>query len=141
MHKKMNPVVHFEMPGEDMERMKKFYEDAFGWHMNQLGSDMGNYVVVTTTETDENRVAKTPGAINGGFYKKTNAPLSNHPSVVIAVEDIRDAMKKVKESGGTVIGGQSGNGEPDDIPGIGLYVTIADTEGNRIRMLKSHKGM
>ena len=31
--KKMNPVVHFEMPGADMDRMKKFYEETFGWQM------------------------------------------------------------------------------------------------------------
>lgn len=26
---KMNPVVHFEMPGEDMQRMKEFYANDF----------------------------------------------------------------------------------------------------------------
>ena len=26
----MNPVVHFEIPAEDVERAKKFYGDIFG---------------------------------------------------------------------------------------------------------------
>ena len=50
---KMNSVVHFEMPYEDRERMAKFYRTAFGWQTQVLGEEMGNYVLATTTETDE----------------------------------------------------------------------------------------
>jgi predicted enzyme related to lactoylglutathione lyase len=49
----MNPVVHFEMPAEDRNRMSKFYTKAFGWQTQLLGPDMGDYVVVATTETDD----------------------------------------------------------------------------------------
>lgn len=136
----MNPVVHFEMPAENMMRMKKFYEDAFSWHMQQLGPDMGEYVVVTTSETDENRMVKRPGTINGGFYKKTDDPMSQYPSIVIAVEDINEAMQNVNKAGGHVIGGQKKDGTPDEIPGIGLFASIIDTEGNRISILQP-KGM
>jgi predicted enzyme related to lactoylglutathione lyase len=136
---KMNPVVHFEMPAEDTGRMRKFYEAAFGWQTQQLGKDMGEYVVVTTSETDENRMVKKPGTINGGFYKKTDDPISQYPSVVVAVDDINDAMKKVKDAGGKVIGGQKGDGTPDEIPGIGLFASIIDTEGNRISILQPKK--
>lgn len=135
----MNPVVHFEMPAEDTGRMRKFYEAAFGWQTQQLGKDMGEYVVVTTSETDENRMVKKPGTINGGFYKKTDDPISQYPSVVVAVDDINDAMKKVKDAGGKVIGGQKGDGTPDEIPGIGLFASIIDTEGNRISILQPKK--
>ena len=69
MSKKMNPVVHFEMPAEDRKRMAQFYAKAFGWQAQMLGPDMGDYVVVTTTETDENG-PRTRGAINGGFFPK-----------------------------------------------------------------------
>ena len=65
----MNPVVHFEMPYDDRERMAKFYESAFGWQTQMLGEDMGNYVLATTTETDE-KGPKRPGAINGGFFPR-----------------------------------------------------------------------
>ena len=66
----MNPVVHFEMPYESSERVMKFYSQAFGWQMNNTGPEMGNYVLAGTTETDENRMVKTPGTINGGFFEK-----------------------------------------------------------------------
>jgi uncharacterized protein len=128
----MNPVVHFEFPGEDMERMKKFYETAFGWKLQQLGAEMGDYVVAHSAETDENQMVKKPGQINGGFYKKS--PEKNTPSVVIAVEDIKEGMEKVKAAGGTITDG------PTDIPGVGIYSGFIDTEGNKIAMLQP-KGM
>jgi len=134
----MNPVVHFEMPATDKSRMVKFYEKAFGWKMQQLGPEMGNYVVVTTTDTDEHNQSKVPGTINGGFFEKSGD--NQYPSVVIAVDDIREGIKKVNAAGGKVIGGHLQNGEPDEIPGVGLYASFIDSEGNRVSMLQP-KGM
>src|SRR6185436_10998472 len=101
---KMNPVVHFEMGYTDKDRMCAFYETVFGWKTNKMGPEMGNYVTAQTTETDDNRMIKTPGAINGGFYQKTENPLSHAPSVVIAVDDIYESMKKVEAGGGKILG-------------------------------------
>ena len=56
----MNPVVHFEMPAEDRHRMRQFYETTFGWKTEQLGPDMGDYVLVTYVsffDTEGNRVS------------------------------------------------------------------------------------
>ena len=105
MSKSMNPVVHFEMPAEDRNRMAQFYTKAFGWQTEMLGPDMGDYVVVTTTESDDNG-PKTPGAINGGFFPKKEDWPAQYPSVVIAVDDIEVAMDKVSDAGGKVGGRQ-----------------------------------
>ncbi len=126
---KMCPVVHFEMPTEDRQRMAKFYQDAFGWQTQMLGEEMGNYVIATTTETDENG-PKKPGAINGGFFSKRPDSPAQYPSVVIAVDDIQAAIKKVAQAGGKLLG------EPMYIPGVGQYVSFFDTEGNRVSMLQ-----
>ncbi len=133
----MNPVVHFEIPAEDTKRMVAFYTKAFGWKTQQLGPEMGNYVTVQTTETDKNGMIKEPGRINGGFAMKSKDFQSIN--LVIGVDDIRQAMKTVKAAGGTVLGGQK-PGEPDEIPGVGLYVSFLDTEGNRVGLLQP-KGM
>lgn len=125
----MNSVVHFEMPYDDQARMTKFYERAFGWRTKALGEEMGNYVLATTTATDE-RGPKSPGAINGGFFPKKPDWPAQHPSVVIAVDSITDAMEKVRKAGGSVLG------EPMEIQGIGQYVSFTDTEGNRVSMLQ-----
>src|SRR6266702_1608488 len=58
-----NRVVHFEIEAKDTDRAKKFYTDAFGWKMEQMNEDFGNYIVVTTGDPKE------PGGINGGIFK------------------------------------------------------------------------
>ena len=126
---KINPVVHFEMPYEDQDRLDTFYTRAFGWQMKKMGEEMGNYVVAVTTETDENMMVRKPGTINGGFFRRSDSP-AQYPSVVIAVDDIKKAMKDVTDSGGEVLG------KPMEIPGIGQYVSFNDSEGNRVGMLQ-----
>jgi len=124
----MNPVVHFEMPYLDAKRASKFYETVFGWKTRLLGAEMGNYVLATTAVEDTNS-GSTKGAINGGLFPKTpNSP--QYPSVTIGVGDIAESIAKVVKSGGKVFG------EPAEIPGIGLYVSFIDTEGNRNSILQ-----
>ena len=125
----MNPVVHFEMPYENRQRMAKFYESTFGWQTQMLGEDMGNYVLATTTETGADGPNR-PGAINGGFFAKKPDWPGQHPSIVIAVDDIKTSVQKIRNAGGNVLG------EPMDIPGVGTYVSFTDTEGNRVSMLQ-----
>jgi predicted enzyme related to lactoylglutathione lyase len=126
----MDPVVHFEMPYDDADRMTQFYQDAFGWNMQSTGPDMGNYVVASTTETGADGRPTTPGAINGGFFPRKADWPAQVPSVVVAVENIDVAIKKVRDAGGTVLG------DPMDIPGVGKYVAFTDTEGNRVSLLQ-----
>jgi predicted enzyme related to lactoylglutathione lyase len=135
-----SPVVHFEMGYKDRARMVKFYETAFGWKTQQMVPEMGNYVVAQTADTDENGMVKTKGAINGGFYAKTDDPLSQAPSVVVSVGDIQAAMKAVKDAGGEILGSKGADGkhtsEPQKIPGVGLWISARDTEGNRFSILQ-----
>ena len=49
----MDPVVHFEIPTEDLERAKRFYGEIFGWKLTQLGPEMGHYVLAHTGPTDD----------------------------------------------------------------------------------------
>ena len=125
----MNPVVHFEMPYQDPDRVARFYGAAFGWTTQALGADMGRYIVATTTETREGRPTQ-PGTINGGFYPKKDDWPAQYPSVVIAVDDIRQAIASVLAAGGVVLG------EPMQIAGVGAYVSFIDSEGNRVSMLQ-----
>lgn len=136
----MNPVVHFEMGYQDKKRMVEFYIKVFGWKANEMGPEMGNYVVVHTGETDAGGMPLKPGFINGGFYQKIENPLSHAPSVVVSVPDIQKAMKDVVAGGGKILGSMSEGGgrsdEPQDIPGVGLWISTMDTEGNRLSILQ-----
>jgi uncharacterized protein len=126
----MNPVVHFEMPYDDGVRIARFYERAFGWRMQMFGQEMGRYVTAATAETGADGRPMRPGTINGGFYPRDPDRPVQHPSVVIAVDDIHAAMKQVAEAGGKLLG------EPVQIPGIGHYLSFIDTEDNRVSMLQ-----
>ena len=126
-----NPVVHFEMPYKDASRVSKFYNSVFGWEMRDAGESMGGYVVAHTADTDSNNMVKTPGTINGGFYNITQTNYTA-PSVVISVTDVKSMIEEIKKAGGKILG------EPQDIPGIGLWVSFEDSEGNRVSMLEPH---
>jgi uncharacterized protein len=47
-----------------------------------------------------------------------------------AVDDLDAGIRKVREAGGNTLG------EPFDIPQVGRYVAIADTEGNCVGLLQ-----
>jgi predicted enzyme related to lactoylglutathione lyase len=130
MTKKMCPVVHFEMPAENRNRMADFYSNVFGWKTEMLGPEMGDYVLATTIEKDSNGRPTKPGAINGGFYPKNPDWPAQYPSIVIAVENISEYMENIAKSGGKILG------EPMEIPGVGQYVSFVDTEGNRVSLLQ-----
>jgi len=127
--KKMNPVVHFEMPAEDRKRMADFYTSVFGWKVQMLGEEMGNYSLVTTSDIDENGRPKDAGMINGGFFPKEPGR-AQYPSLVIAVDDIREAMQDIEKAGGKLLG------EPAEIPGYGLYLSFIDTENNQVSLMQ-----
>jgi predicted enzyme related to lactoylglutathione lyase len=130
MSKRMYPVIHFEMPTRDNARARRFYENVFGWQITQLSPEMGDFLLAFTAETDPtNRMPRKLGVINGGFFKRTKP--DEQTKVTILVDDIREVMKKVKAAGAEFLPGGQG-GEPDDIPGVGLFATFIDTEGNRV---------
>ena len=126
----MNPVVHFELPYDDRERIARFYQAAFGWKLQMLGPEMGNYVLAVTADQDASREGAVRGAINGGFFARDPKMPGQGPSVVIGVQDVRASMQAVKAAGGEVLG------EPMEIPGVGQYVAFFDTERNRLSMLQ-----
>jgi predicted enzyme related to lactoylglutathione lyase len=126
----MNPVVHFEMPAKDTKRMANFYSNVFGWQPQFFGEEMGNYVTVATSEADEHGRPKMPGTINGGFYPVKDDGTVQSPSIVIAVDNIKESIKKVLDAGGIILG------EPVEIPSVGAYVSFIDTEGNKSSLLQ-----
>jgi predicted enzyme related to lactoylglutathione lyase len=124
----MNRVVHFEIPADNLERAKKFYRENFGWTLNQLGPEVGNYVLVHTGPTDDKGMPQDKAFINGGLMPRD--PSASAPVLVIAVEDADATIEKVKKSGGTLVG------EVLDIPNVGRYARMQDTEGNVIAVIK-----
>jgi predicted enzyme related to lactoylglutathione lyase len=125
-----NRIVHFEIEAADRERAKNFYSQAFGWEMQQMGEDMSNYVVVVTGDPKE------PGGINGGIFSSPPGAKKelNAFSCVVGVDNIDQAMAKVKSAGGQLLGDKM------DIPSIGTFIRCQDTEGNIFTMLQPLPG-
>lgn len=128
----MDPVVHFEIPYKDSNRIVTFYQSVFDWKLQPLGEAMGNYILATTVESNM-RPEQPGGAINGGFYPTNPDWPAQHPSIVIAVKSIQESMNKISDAGGKVLG------EPMTIQGIGQYVSFLDSEGNRCSILQTEQ--
>lgn len=122
-----NPVVNFQMPYEDADRVVSFYNDAFVWKMINTGEATNNYIAALTTESDGFE-SVTKSAINGGFSPK--GPYSDVTVLVVSVQDIDKAIEDTKSAGGKVLG------DPIDIPDVGKMVSILDTEGNKLSLLE-----
>lgn len=120
----MNKAVHFEIPTDDMARAKDFYSKVFGWKLQDMGDDFGGYVLATTVETDENQMPKESGAINEGLMRRKEKVSS--PVLVMDVPSVDEYIKKIEEAGGGVVEGKM------EIPGMGYYAYVKDTEGNII---------
>ena len=120
----MGKIVHFEIPADDLSRAKKFYNTVFGWKMTDAEMPDMEYVMVGTTESDEDGMPKEPGSINGGMLKRED-PV-RHPVVTIDVESMDDALAKVKKNGGQVVR------EKMPVGDMGFAAYFKDSEGNVI---------
>jgi predicted enzyme related to lactoylglutathione lyase len=118
----MDKVVHFEVPFDDGERATTFYRDAFGWQLNAM--PQFQYVLATTTPTDEQGRPTESGSVNGGLLHR-QGPITA-PLITIGVDDLDDALARVEKLGGTVAIGRQTVGD------MGFSAYFHDTEGNLI---------
>jgi uncharacterized protein len=131
-----DPIVHFEIPADDMERAKAFYTNTFGWDIKKFdmpstGSTGGDpYYIVHAAETDENNMVKTPGAINGGMMKRKapGQPFMNY----IAVDSIDEKLPQIKDAGGDIVLPKT-----EIAPNMGWIACFKDTEGNMMGLHES----
>lgn len=122
----MHPVVHFEIPADDVERAKEFYTKLFGWEMDKYDMAGGEtYWIVRTTEVDKDMMPAKPGAINGGMMKRQNPgqPFMNY----IHVEDMDAMIEDIVANGGIICMPKQEIG-----PGMGWIACFQDTEGNLV---------
>jgi uncharacterized protein len=121
----MDRVCHFEIPFADKKRATTFYQAVFGWQMSDAPGDMP-YSFVITTPVDEQFAPRQPGGINGGMYPRGDEGGSQSPVVVIEVESCEKRIADVVRAGGSKVLG------PHEIPNMGVYAQVKDSEGNII---------
>jgi predicted enzyme related to lactoylglutathione lyase len=114
-------VVHFEIPHDDADRARGFYEQVFGWQLLPM-PEMDYTIVMTGPSGDEGPTES--GFINGGLMKR-EAGL-NAPNIVIDVDNIEDALAAVGAAGGSTVAERMPVGD------MGFAAYFKDSEGNVI---------
>ncbi|HEX5997212.1 MAG TPA: VOC family protein [Jiangellales bacterium] len=114
-----NRVVHFEIPIDDPDRAGAFYRDVFGWHVAKWGP-VDYWSMTTGAEPG-------PGA-EGALTPRAEAP--EGVVVYVGVDDIDQAMAKVKDAGGTLVT------EKQPIPTFGWSARFRDSEGNVVGLFQ-----
>jgi hypothetical protein len=124
-------IVHFEIPANDIEKLKKFYVDLFGWTMNKYPGPT-TYYLVGTVPVDEKTMMPTRQGVNGGLYERMDAasPELAIPINYVSVEFVDEYSKKVVALSGKIVVPKM------EIPGLGWWALALDPEGNHFGMLE-----
>ena len=120
-------IVHFEIPTDDVEKLRKFYSDLFGWKIEKMPGPMEYWGIATVPINDKGMPVR-PG-VNGGMMKKQNP--EHKPVNYIAVESVDEYVKKIEALGGRIIVPKM------EVPGIGWWASALDPEGNQFAILQS----
>lgn len=114
-----NHIAHFEIFASDVERARKFYEQAFAWRF-EVGGPPDFYHIFTGPPVDH--------GISRGLIAKRREPAAegalNAFRCTISVPSIKESVAAIEAAGGKL------RSAIIDIPGVGRLVEFADTEDN-----------
>ena len=115
-----NPVVHFEITGQDAEALQQYYRDLFGWSLTPMAPEVP-YGLVRPEETGD--------GIGGGVGASMDG--ASLLTVYVQVDDIQGALDRAVELGGEVVQ------PPTVIPGTVTYAQFRDIEGHLVGLAAS----
>jgi predicted enzyme related to lactoylglutathione lyase len=109
----MPTIVHFEIPSDNIERSRRFYNELFGWNIEQFSGsekmpDGMEYWMITTTDDKGNK------AVGGGMMKRQN-PQQQGITNYINVKSVQEQSSKVEQLGGKVMMPKT------PVPGMGYF--------------------
>lgn len=85
-------IVHLELHTEDPEGTRAFYEEVFGWSFEQLPET--DYTIITL-----------PSPPDGGMLERRgDSFVPPHSLAYILVDEVNEALARVHEAGGKVLG-------------------------------------
>lgn len=112
-----NPVVHFEIIGENQQLLNEFYGGIFDWKIDQV---MDGYALVNTGS-----------GIGGGIGAMGEA--RRHVMFYVEVADVAAALKLIESKGGKPAFG------PHPVPGGTIIAGFTDPEGQLIGLVQAAK--
>jgi hypothetical protein len=110
-------LTHLEIPADDLPRARRFYSELLGWEIGDM-PEFADYPLFSF-----GAIERAGGAL--GLRGKT---VGNQLRVYFDVDSIDQVLPKVARLGGKVV-------EPKtEIPNMGWYAVIDDTEGNQVAL-------
>jgi len=113
-----HPVVWFEVTGKDIDRLRGFYGELFGWTYASKDPSMYNEVQVAPG-------VGIPGGI--GFARP---PAQPWVTFYVGTSDLAASLAKAKALGGTTVL------EPTDVGDGTRIAAFRDPEGNAIGLVQ-----
>ena len=125
----MANIAYFEIPADNVERAKHFYNGLLGWKITPPRADMGDPAMMKTMQYQEIATGDPQeGTMNmGGMYKRQ---MGEGVMDYVMVDDLDKVLAKVEKLGGKIIRPKM------EINNVGVIAIIADTEGNGIGLWK-----
>ena len=118
------PVVHFEIIGQDADRLRGYYSDLFGWEID--ANNPANYGIVQREgNTDGDGVG-----IGGGVGKGPEG-YAGHVTFYVGVPDVEAALAKAESLGGSRMMG------PDQVPGGPIIGLFTDPDGLTVGVVQA----
>ena len=118
----MNPVGWFEIPVNDLDRVRTFYESVFGFQMSPQ-QPMGEYDMVFFPMEQG-----VPGAAGTLMKGMGYTPSRTGTVVYFQVEDIAATLAKIERAGGKTIFPKKSIGQ------YGFIAWFEDCEGNSVAL-------
>ncbi len=106
-------VTHIEIPADDVARAKRFYEAVAGWQF----SEMEGFPDYWLFRLGEGR---------GGGIGMRGDSVGQVVRDYIEVARLEEAVSAAQANGGSVVT------PPTEVPGMGRFAAVLDSEGNEI---------
>ncbi|MEX1021809.1 MAG: VOC family protein [Dehalococcoidia bacterium] len=129
-----NPVVHFEIRGADAERTKRFYREAFGWELFDLG---GGFALVETESHTHDEAGGGTTYTGEDAYMNEGVTLSEDGGVPVWRYAGEPAEAKRYFSAG--IGGGIGSAEAGRGASVSISIQVPDLDA-ALRRIESLGG-
>lgn len=113
-----NNIARFAIHADDVQRARKFYQDAFGWSFEPWGPP--NFYLIETGQTP---IPPVGGLLQARHEIGPGIKVSGF-ECTIGVDDIDEAMRRIEASGGKQVMAKF------QIPTVGSGAYYQDTEGN-----------
>ncbi len=113
----MPGIVHFDIPVDDIDRARQFYQSLFAWKIEKVPGELAYYLI--DTGGDETMV---PEWLGGGMALRSSE--GQQITLFVGVDDVESFTCTVEKLGGKIREAKT------PIAGYGYLAVCEDTEGN-----------